>query len=454
MPTSKQILTVLETVLQKLSRFPYPNVPNPEGCRKRASVAVVLRVRPAFNPVPASNGSVLTLNKPENPPDTLEDFFSQEWVQEGDPEILFIKRAGRAGDRWSGHVALPGGKRDAEDADDISAAIRETREEVGLDLDTAPCIRTGNLPERVVTTTWGRDALMVLCPYLFLLTTKHTPLLQPQPTEVASLHWVPLRALLSPSLRSREHVDTTARMSKGYGVVVKYLLRALVGKMMFSSVHLVPSESLYASSIPEFLPSEADDQPKAFSGLATGAFGVPDSTKGLAYQQPLPLWGLTLGELADFLDMLPPYNAVKLWKYPTFTTPDLRLFVYLFTRSLRANNAGELSSGSWRTEHAEQRSDHSERRRRRPSQTAVDATSHAIAVSEAEPMDLAKRNVTGISGLGIGSNPHHAVARLLGGYYERMNLAIYVFLLYRALLGVGVAIWIGRAWWRRRKGRL
>lgn len=33
----------------------------------------------------------------------------------------------------TGEVALPGGKRDEEDADDIATALREAREEIGLD---------------------------------------------------------------------------------------------------------------------------------------------------------------------------------------------------------------------------------------------------------------------------------------------------------------------------------
>lgn len=76
-------------------------------------------------------------------------------MQHGDPELLFIKRASRVGDRWTGHVALPGGKRDPEDENDKAAAVREAQEEVGLDLTTEELIYIGNLPERVVTTSFG-----------------------------------------------------------------------------------------------------------------------------------------------------------------------------------------------------------------------------------------------------------------------------------------------------------
>jgi 8-oxo-dGTP pyrophosphatase MutT (NUDIX family) len=48
------------------------------------------------------------------------------------PEALFIKRAERAGDPWSGHIAFPGGKRESRDPSVLQTALRETEEEVGL----------------------------------------------------------------------------------------------------------------------------------------------------------------------------------------------------------------------------------------------------------------------------------------------------------------------------------
>lgn len=49
-------------------------------------------------------------------------------------ELLIIKRAEREGDPWSGHLALPGGRAESEDADLLATAARETFEEVGVDL--------------------------------------------------------------------------------------------------------------------------------------------------------------------------------------------------------------------------------------------------------------------------------------------------------------------------------
>ena len=54
-----------------------------------------------------------------------------------DLEVAFIRRATSATDRWSGQIAFPGGKREAEDIDDVATAIRETQEEVGIALERA-----------------------------------------------------------------------------------------------------------------------------------------------------------------------------------------------------------------------------------------------------------------------------------------------------------------------------
>lgn len=147
-------ISQFKALLHELHRVRCPHVSNPPKCKKRASVALVIRIRPIYGHQAAydhetSGSSVHSFER------RLDDFCAQPWVQHGDPEILFIKRAARTGDRWTGHIALPGGKRDPGDLDDRGTSVREAREEIGLDLSASYCLPIGNLPERVVTAAWG-----------------------------------------------------------------------------------------------------------------------------------------------------------------------------------------------------------------------------------------------------------------------------------------------------------
>src|SRR5689334_10230467 len=52
----------------------------------------------------------------------------------GEAEVLLIRRAQKETDPWSGHMAFPGGRQDPSDRDLLHTAVRETEEEVGLEL--------------------------------------------------------------------------------------------------------------------------------------------------------------------------------------------------------------------------------------------------------------------------------------------------------------------------------
>ena len=58
----------------------------------------------------------------------------------GGLELLYLLRAERGGDPWSGHISFPGGKIDVSDTGPREAAIRETREETSLDLTKAEIV--------------------------------------------------------------------------------------------------------------------------------------------------------------------------------------------------------------------------------------------------------------------------------------------------------------------------
>jgi 8-oxo-dGTP pyrophosphatase MutT (NUDIX family) len=85
----------------------------------------------------------------------------------GGVELLLVERAERAGDRWSGHLAFPGGVMARDDRDLLATALRETREEAGLDLGLQ-ARPLGELSDRV-TLAHGALATMVVTPFVFEL---------------------------------------------------------------------------------------------------------------------------------------------------------------------------------------------------------------------------------------------------------------------------------------------
>lgn len=103
-------------------------------------------------------------------------------------EALFIRRAERPDDPWSGHIALPGGRREPADADRLATAIRETREEVGLELPAAALL--GALDDLHPLTP--RLPPLVIRPYVFGFARRPEARLS---EEVAGVMWLPLGEL-------------------------------------------------------------------------------------------------------------------------------------------------------------------------------------------------------------------------------------------------------------------
>ncbi len=108
---------------------------------------------------------------------------------DGRLETLLIKRAEREGDRWSGHMAFPGGRVQVEDQNTRATAIRETEEEIGYRLADEQYL--GRLSD-VMTFAHGTRKPMVVSPYIFRVEGEPRFTLN---HEVSRTIWLPLSFL-------------------------------------------------------------------------------------------------------------------------------------------------------------------------------------------------------------------------------------------------------------------
>jgi 8-oxo-dGTP pyrophosphatase MutT (NUDIX family) len=123
-----------------------------------------------------------------------------------DAAVLLLRRAQHPLDPWSGHVSLPGGRFEDDDDGLLATAIRETDEEVGLDLRRRGCV-LGALGEYA-----GRGSGVRAIRIAAFVAALREPVELTLSGEVASAHWVPLDAL----------EQTTAAVSELRGPVPAY----------------------------------------------------------------------------------------------------------------------------------------------------------------------------------------------------------------------------------------
>ena len=109
------------------------------------------------------------------------------------PRVLLMKRTERVGDPWSGHISLPGGRFDKRDDDLLATAIRETREELGIELVGARLL--GNLP--TLSPLSAGPSGMEVTPFVFMTTEPVEPQLS---AEAAAAFWLPVETAMSGAL--------------------------------------------------------------------------------------------------------------------------------------------------------------------------------------------------------------------------------------------------------------
>lgn len=197
-------------------------------------------------------------------------------------QLLFLRRTTRAGDPWSGQVAFPGGRRDASDIDDLSTAVRETQEELGLHLSGPDFELLGQLPERPVTAFGEVIRDMTLCPFVFAQRSTETPQMALQPNEVAACCWAHDDCLTA------EHVRYS--ITRRYSPLPKPMAELLPAGLL---------EALGLATL-NFPAIDLREQPKPSGGTPTASAVAPD----------FRLWGITLGITSDLLQLAgrPPLN--------------------------------------------------------------------------------------------------------------------------------------------------
>jgi len=168
----------------------------------------------------------------------------------------------------------------------------------------------------------------------------------------------------------------------------------------------------------------------------------------LGADRPLILWGLTLGVMADFLELLPPHNALQLWTYPTFSSPDVRFIVWLLSFRFRRQKERELAANPIQPPAAIELGLDQMPAPRRESSTGL---LHR------------KPSEGGFSGLGTYSSgalrkrygsTSGAVGTMLEGYYEILRKGVVLAVVARAATFIALAATVSYHWRKRQARRL
>lgn len=260
---------------------------------------------------------------------------------------------------------------------------------------------------------------MVLCPFVYLQMRHDLPPLALQPSEVHSAHWTPLRELLSPCLQRDVRCDVSERFTRQRTPLVRMLIRALAGQLVFGAVKLKPTESLYNSSLGPV------SEHRSSALLGSFKAYIMNQKQSCEDEQPLILWGLTLQIMADLLEVIDTPATSKLWSWPTFSPWDIRFTIWLLNHRFQSRKIREL--------------------------TKIAGDSHSPVSGDVRIGGLDNTNYSASFGRrGKGSEAGVTGMILLAGYTNRLRRAVIVALLLRLAFGTTFSIVLIRRYRKQR----
>ncbi len=135
-------------------------------------------------------------------------------------DVLLIKRATAEGDRWSGQMALPGGRYDRTDTGLLMTAKREAMEETGVDLE-----RDGSVLARLQDVSPSSPLLPPLRVAPFVFGVPAGTEARVASPEVDTVHWVRISELANPATSSstRIHFKGFSKVFPSYEVVGEHV---------------------------------------------------------------------------------------------------------------------------------------------------------------------------------------------------------------------------------------
>lgn len=176
-----------------------------------AVVAMIFRPRAGYGPISSSPPPFVSKNNDASFPlpipivptencnvDEFGNVQRETWFAPPVPlsecELFFILRATNPKDRWSGQVAFPGGRKKNLQETDRDCAVRETMEEVGMDISQFKLL--GRTHDRVLLQR--NKKLVVSCLMFFADENANCGVLEE--SEVAACGWCPVKHFALPKV--------------------------------------------------------------------------------------------------------------------------------------------------------------------------------------------------------------------------------------------------------------